>query len=212
MRPAVACLLAFVFLGTISAQTSNTPPAPETTAPPEAAKIVQQQFGPNCELATERSAVHMNYAQQKKEVWVNFLGGDFDGDGVADAAIVARCSSQMAGEVQYSYKVQDPYFSANGYGNPHVTANFSTGDPEHQNVVLIILGAGADGWKAATPKAKFMLINLPFDNLQATQVMQKVNKEKKAKPVAAIFLAEKEGQGSEVFYDGKKWRWRDMGQ
>jgi hypothetical protein len=208
MRLAVTCLLPALFLGTLRAQNTNEPAAPQTTAPPDAAKIVQQQFGPTCELANERSAVHTNYVQQKKEVWVNFLSGDFDGDGVPDAAIVARCSSPLAGEVQYNYKVEDPYFAANGYGNPHVTANFSSGDPEHQNVVLVILGAGADGWKAATPKAKFLLINLPFDNLQAMEVLPK----KKAKPVAAIFLAEKEGAGSSVFYDGKKWRWRDMGQ
>lgn len=180
-----------------------------TTAPPEAAELVKAQFGPNCDLALERSAVHVKYLSQKKEVWVNFLSGDFDGDGVPDAALVARCASPLAGEVGFDYKVEDPYFAANGYGNPKITAAFQTGDPEHQNVVLVILGAGAEGWHAAKPKAKYLLINLPFDNLQ---LMQVAAKKKKDKPVAALSLLEGEGaQNSVAFFDGKKWRWRDLG-
>jgi hypothetical protein len=207
MRTVVASLLAFVLAPLLCAQDQPTPAMPETTAPPGLDEIVKRQFGPSCELAMERSSVHMNYRVQKKEVWVNFLSGDFDGDGVMDAAIVARCKNPIAGEVEYNYKVEDPYFSVNGYGDPKITVAFSSGDPEHQNVVLMIHGAGAEGWRAATPKAKFILLNLPFDNLQLMQIRPK----KKANPVAALDLVEGDSQNSTVFWNGKKYQWRDLG-
>ena len=77
-------------------------------------------------------------------------------------------------------------------------------DPNRQNLVLVIHGAGKEAWRAATPKAKFVLINLPFDSLALTQVTLRKRR------VPALNLIEDEQQStSAVFWDGKKYTWSD---
>jgi len=172
--------------------------------PADLAEIVKKQFGPCFELATERSAIKVNYLHSQKEgrPWVTFLTADLDGDGVEDAIIVARCKTPLADEVTYNYKVIDPYYTNYGYGNPRITAQFNTADPYRQNLVLVIHGAGKEAWRATTPKAKFVIINLPFDSLSLTRVTLR------KRQVPAVNLIEEE-LTSAVFWDGKKYRWSD---
>lgn len=173
--------------------------------PADLAEVVKKQFGSCFEVATERSAAKINYLHPKAEkAWVDFLAADLDGDGVEDAVIVARCKTPFVDQVSHNYKVIDPYYTNFGYGDPKITVQFNATDPDHQNLVLVIHGAGNEAWRAANPKAKFVIINLPFDNLALTQVMRR------RRPISAISLLEEEQQlSSAVYWDGKKYKWAD---
>jgi hypothetical protein len=181
--------------------------AQEHAQPPaDLAEVVKQQFGPCFELAADRSAVKVNYLHPQTGglPWVTFLAADLDGDGVEDAIIVARCKTPMADELAHNYKVIDPYYTNYGYGNPRITAQFNAADPNRQNLVLVIHGAGKEAWRAATPKAKFVIINLPFDSLSLSRVTVR------KRPIPALNLIEEEQQlTSAVYWDGKKYRWSD---
>ena len=174
--------------------------------PADLAEIVKKQFGPCFEIAKERTATQVNYLHPQTGglPWVIFLTADLDGDGVEDAVIVARCKTPLMDEASHNYRVVDPYYTNYGYGNPRVTAQFSATDPNRQNLVLVIHGAGKEAWRAAVPKAKFVFINLPFDSLSLTRVNYR------KRPVVAINLIEEEEQAtSAVYWDGKKYRWSD---
>ena len=175
-------------------------------APADLAELVRQQFGPCFEIASERSALKVNYLHPPKETspWVTFLVADLDGDGVEDAVIVARCKTPLSGEVAHNYKVVDPYYTNYGYGNPKITAQFNAADPNRQNLVLVIHGSGKEAWHASTPKAKFVIVNLPFDSLSLTQV----NYRKHVLPALSL-IEEEQDLSSAVFWDGKKYRWSD---
>ncbi len=180
--------------------------APEGVAPfpADLQEVVTRQFGPCFKLSMSRSSAEMHYKHPPAgPPWVNFMEGDFDSDGVADVVIVARCATPLAMSVQFNYKVSDPYFAANGYGNPKITAAFASEDPDAGNLLLIIHGSGKEGWRAATPKAKFVIINLPFRSLSLSAV--KLHK----KVVPAVSLVDGDETSSAVFWDGKKYRWED---
>ncbi|MGC2324465.1 MAG: hypothetical protein WA463_17660 [Terriglobales bacterium] len=174
--------------------------------PADLAEVVERQFGSCFKPAAERSAATVRYLHPPTDTlpWVEFLTTDLDGDGVEDAVIVARCKNPLMDEAAHNYKVIDPYFTNYGYGNPKVTAQFNTSDPNRQNLVLVIHGAGKEAWRAATPKAKFVIINLPFDSLSLTRVTFHRH------PLPALNLIEEEAQStSAIYWDGKKYRWSD---
>ena len=88
---------------------------------------------------------------------------DVDGDGVDDFVIVAKSKKPMLDAAEHSYRVIDPYYDFFGYGDPKLTASFGAEDLMEKNlVVLVIHGAGAEAWRAEKPKAKYVIINLPF--------------------------------------------------
>jgi hypothetical protein len=155
--------------------------------------FVQQQFGMEFTLLPEVGAAF----------------GDLDGDGIEDIAIAARCKNPMVDQAEHNYTVIDPYNAFFGYGNPAITTTFSAGDPADRGlVVLIIHGTGPDGWRAAKPKAKFVVINLPFKAISVRKLQ--LNKKK---TVEAIYVQEtgELGESSAVFFDGKKFRYVPMG-
>jgi hypothetical protein len=165
-------------------------------APPAYRKIdnefVQQQFGDQFTLLPEIGAVF----------------GDLDGDGVEDVAIAARCKNPMLDQGEHNYRVIDPYYEFFGYGDPKLTTTFSEGDPARRGlVVLIIHGAGKDGWRSATPKAKFVVVNLPYRTIS----IRKMGLRKKT--VEAIYVEESGdmGDSSALFFDGRKFRYVPMG-
>ena len=208
-----ACLLvllyALVVLGALRAfaQEPAAPPQPSKyDVPADLEEVVQQQFGACFHVAKDRGDVSgVKYLHpQAGPPWVQFLAADLDGDGVEDAIIVARCPSPFADAAGYDYKVIDPYFANYGYGNPRVTSSFSAADPPRQNLILIIEGSGKEGWRAAKPKAKFAIINAPFDSLRLTRVPRN-----KKQITTAIALVETEGLISNIFWDGKKWKWQE---
>jgi hypothetical protein len=134
--------------------------------------------------------------------------GDLDGDGVEDVAIAARCKNPMLDQTEHNYLVVDPYYEFFGYGDPKMTTTFSEGVPERRGlVVLIIHGEGPTAWRSATPKAKYVIVNLPYKTLS----MRKFKLRKRT--VEAIYVEESSdtGESSALFFDGKKFRYVPMG-
>lgn len=173
--------------------------------PDDLQEVVRAQFGPDFIIATGKSN-GLKYEKPEADTWVPFLTADLDGDGVEDAIIVTRCKKPLSKQVDFNYTVVDPYFSANGFGDPKITATMNSDDPNQSFSVLIIHGAGPLAWRAAKPKSKFVVVNLPFESLSITHVVPK----KKKPLVVALALDEVESSGSVLFWDGKKYKWRDL--
>src|SRR5262249_44435746 len=150
---------------TTPADASKTSPESAPAIPSDLAQIVRQQFGPDFVISMKRSSSTVNYLHPTNDPWTPFLTMDIDNDGIEDAIIVARSKNPLTGQSKYNYKVVDPYFAYHGYGDPKVTATLTSEDPDQGHVVLIIHGTGPEAWRAAAPKAKFAVVNLPFENL-----------------------------------------------
>lgn len=180
----------------------------EVKLPADLNAVVLREFGKECAVATERSQLKVNYRTPQGGIpWTPFLTADINNDGVEDAIIVSRCKNALARAEEFQYFVQDPYLSHHGYGDPKITQEFASGDPEAGFVVLIVHGAGAEAWRNPEAKTKFALINLPFKNLSLTKVT--IGKKKAKTLVPALHLEEGEEMSSVVFWDGKKYKWRE---
>jgi len=152
--------------------------------------LIEKQFGPGYTLAPE------------------FPGftADLDGDGTPDLVLVAHDENPLVNQVEYKYKVIDPYDSFYGFGDPRVTMGFNNQDPRNKGlVVLIVHSATGERWDSATPKAKFVVINLPFTKIAATQVVAH------KKPISAVSAEESDLVSSVIFWDGKKYKYRPNG-
>ena len=155
--------------------------------------FIKKQFGDTCSL----------------------LGGppqfvaDLDGDGVEDLVVAARCTNPMADRDEYGFLVADPYHAFFGYGNVQITSTFASDEPERKGVSLLIVhGAGKDAWRADNPKAKFLMINLPFKMLAVKRLALK------KRTTLGIFMEETgegEATSSVLFWDGKKYRYQQLG-
>jgi hypothetical protein len=133
---------------------------------------------------------------------------DIDGDGVDDLVIVAVSKKPMIDAAEHNYKVIDPYYTFYGYGDPKLTSTFGAEDLMQKNlVVLVIHGVGAEAWRAETPKAKFVIINLPFKKIAVRRL------QKGKTVVNAIFAMEADASAgdSAVFWDGKKYKYQPIG-
>jgi len=189
----------FVLASLLSAAQTDDP---ATKASPELAEIVKKQFGPGFDIAWKKSGgTGFKYRIEPKEKWTPFVYADVDGDGVEDAVIVARSKAPMSGEGQYHYKVIDPFFTAYGYGDPKITSTLASEDPENRNLLLVIHGVGKEAWRAAEPKAKFVMINLPIENIIVRPTVFK------KRTVGAIDPQSAESNGAVVMWDGKAYRW-----
>ncbi len=180
-----------------SAADKKTPlPPPAHAKSPKPAvtdELVHQQFGDNCSLVPgPRQFV-----------------ADMDGDGIDDLVLVAKCKNPMADKDEYSFQVSDPYDAALGYGDLKLTSSFGSDEPDRRGLSLLIIhGADKDAWQSDKPKAKFLLINLPFKNVTVKWLTIK------KRTILGIYMEETgegESSSSVVFWDGKKYRYQLLG-
>jgi hypothetical protein len=195
----VLAALLFIAAGTalLGAQSKKQPPPPpahaKSPSPSVTDDFVHQQFGENCSLLSGPS---------------QFVA-DLDGDGAEDLLVAARCKNPIADQDEYSFRVADPYNSFLGFGEVKVTSTFASDEPDRRGLSLLIIhGVDKDGWRAETPKAKFVLINLPFKTLSVKKLAMK------KRTILGIYMEER-GEGgntsSVLFWDGKKYRYQQLG-
>jgi hypothetical protein len=166
-------------------QADSKPPAVDND-------FVQKQFGSTCKLIPG----------PKPQT------ADLDGDGVEDIVLVAHCTNPLIDQAEHNFEVVDPYNAFYGYGDTKITTQFASEDPQARGLVLLIIeGTGAEAWRAATPKSKFVIINLPFKDILVKKLVVK------KKPLMAIYAEETGGDQmtSAIFWDGKKYHYQPLG-
>ena len=134
--------------------------------------------------------------------------GDLDGDGVEDVVIAARCKNPLPDQAEHNYTVIDPYYTFFGYGDPKITMTFVEDSPSKRRLVMLIIhGAGAEAWHSETPKAKYVVINMPYRTLSVRKMKLK------KKTIQAIYAEEGNelNETSALFFDGKKYKYVPMG-
>ncbi|HXJ85285.1 MAG TPA: hypothetical protein VMS18_00570 [Candidatus Binatia bacterium] len=155
--------------------------------------LIQKQFGDNCTLMPGPP---------------QFVA-DLDADGAEDLIVVAKCRNPMADKDEYGFNIADPYDSFLGFGNVKITSTFATDVPERRGISLLIIhGTETDGWRAEKPKAKFLLINLPFKTITVKRLTLK------KRPLLGIYMEETgegESTSSVLFWDGKKYHYTQLG-
>lgn len=188
-------VLAFLLAAASAQNKQPLPPPAHATSPSPAItdEFIHKQFGDNCSLLAGPA---------------QFVA-DLDGDGIDDLVVAAKCKNPMADKDEYNFAVADPYDSFLGFGDVKVTSTFATDAPERRGVSLLIIhGAEKDGWRADVPKAKFLLINLPFKTLTVKRLSLK------KRNTLGIYM-EETGEGdstsSVVYWDGKKYRYTQLG-
>jgi len=122
------------------------------------------------------------------------LTADLISPGTDDAVVVATAENAQADEAAYHYKVVDPFGSYFGWDDPRQTAPFAL------NVDKPLFLLVVENWRA--PARKFVIVNLPFEKLSLSHVPVKKG------AVAAIAAEEISGAKSVVYWDGRKWRWK----
>jgi hypothetical protein len=122
---------------------------------------------------------------------------DFDGDGAQDLAVVATGGNPLMGEGTHNYKTLDPYNDSFGYGNPKVTMAFNTNNSKARYILIL------HSWQK--PKAKFVLVNVPFQTVKIGHLMRK------KKPVDALGTTDETGVQAAIYFTGKKYKWEIIG-
>jgi hypothetical protein len=185
-----------VFLTAAASAQKKLPPPPAHAKSPSPAvtdEFIHQQFGDNCSLLAGPP---------------QFVA-DLDGDGIDDLVVAAKCKNPMADKDEYSFVVADPYDTFLGYSDVKVTSTFASDEPERRGITLLIIhGTDKEAWRAEKPKAKFLLINLPFKSLTVKRLAQK------KKTILGIYM-EETGEGEDtssvLYWDGKKYRYQQLG-
>ena len=188
--------LSLLLIAAATAQKKQPAPPPAHARQPSPAvtdEYIHKQFGDNCSLLAG--------PQQ--------FVADMDGDGVDDLVVAAKCKNPMADKDEYSFVVADPYDTSLGYNDVKVTSTFASDAPDRRGVCLLIIhGDGADAWRAEKPKAKFLLINLPFKTLTVKRLARK------KETILGVYMEETgegENTSSVLFWDGKKYRYQLLG-
>jgi hypothetical protein len=115
----------------------------------------------------------------------------------------------MADQAEYGFKVVDPYDSFLGFGDVKLTSTFASDEPERKGVsLLIVQGVGPEAWHSDKPKLKFLMINLPFKTLTVKRLALK------KRTVLGVYMEER-GEGEQtssvIFWDGKKYKYQQLG-
>jgi hypothetical protein len=188
-------LAAFLLVAAAQTKKQSSPPPAHAKSPSPAVTddLIHKQFGDNCSLLAGPP---------------QFVA-DLDNDGTEDLVVAAKCKNPMADKDEYSFVVADPYDSFLGYSDVKVTSTFASDEPQRRGVSLLIIhGAEKDAWRSETPKAKFLLINLPFKTLTVKRLAMK------KKNILGIYM-EETGEGEQtssvVYWDGKKYKYQQLG-
>lgn len=155
--------------------------------------FVHQQFGDSCSLESQWQPVK----------------GDLNGDGIEDIVMVARCKNPLIDQGEKNYQVVDPMDSFYGYGNPKITTALGQDDPHLRGICLLVIhGAGADGWRSETPLSKFVIINLAVKSIALKKL-----KVARKRSINAIYVEEATGDEmtSAIFWNGRKYRYEPLG-
>ncbi|HKR29563.1 MAG TPA: hypothetical protein VJT08_03765 [Terriglobales bacterium] len=160
----------------------SAPPQPSTT---ELQVLASVQFGPEFEVVKDFPV----------------LIGDFNGDGIEDAAFVATTHGGFQMQ-SGQFRVLDPASSYFGLGDPKITAQFASKYPGGPRYLLIIHGSGSEGWHAKNPKDKFVIINLAFDHLSVGHI------KRKKKILDDIGVEETGILNSFLFWNGRRYEWQ----
>lgn len=152
----------------------------QTSRPDFAKDYMAAQFGPGFKL----------------DPAFTVFTADFDGDGNEDLLMVGIGKDPLGNSVHSRYKVLDPSNAYFGYGDPKITTRFgSFGDGSYRCLLVV------HNWRAEKPKAKFVIVNLPFQKMSLGQTPYK------KKSLTGIYVEEASGMNAVVFWDGKKYRW-----
>jgi len=192
LLPALALLLASSAMAQ-KKQILEPPAHPKSPSPTVTDEFIQKQFGDSCTVLAGPP---------------QFVA-DLDGDGVEDLVVAARCKDPLRDRDEYEFSVTNPYHTFFGYGNVQITSTFASDEPERKGVSLLIVhGDGKDAWRSEKPKAKFLMINLPFKTLAVKRLALK------KRTVLGVYM-EEAGEGDEtssvLFWDGKKYRYQQLG-
>jgi len=188
-------ILLFVIVAA-SAEKKLPPPPPAPAKAPATVvtnAFIHKQFGENCSLLPD---------------FPQFVG-DLDGDGIDDLVVAAKCKNPMADKDEHAFLVADPYDSYLGFGDVKVTSTFASDEPNRRGVSLLIIhGAEKGAWQADVPKAKFVLINLPFRTVTVKRLATK-------KRILLGVYMEEQGEGEDtssvLFWDGRRYRYMELG-
>jgi hypothetical protein len=167
-----------VAAASLFAQEATTPKTADTKNPYQ--QIITEQFGDSFKLDAKFAP----------------LTGDFDGDGVPDLMLVSFGKNPMAEMNAKNFRVSDPYDAYFGFGDPKVTIQFAGFGDGTKHCVLII-----HDYQSATPKGKFVIVNLPFEKLSLGSYPFK------KKTVTGIATTEEGGLNAIIYWNGKKYKW-----
>ena len=181
----------FVFLGVLLMAAPRHLLAQAAAPPPANAEIAERV----------RLAVEREFGPRLKPV-AKFppMFGDFDGDGKEDLAVVVT-GNPLLDQASHNYKLIDPYDSYFGYGNVRTTMSF----PIHAQGEPLYVAIAHD-WRAPHPKAKFVIVNLPFERIEVGSVQMK-----KKKTASGLYTTDSTGVQALVVWDGRKYRWQGGG-
>jgi hypothetical protein len=153
----------------------------------ELGAIIKKQFGTEFELFPSSPSP--------------LLTGDLDGDGIEDAIIIARSQHPLTQAGLFNFKPVSPEEDYFGFGDPGITLSTEYERWQDRKLLLVIHGSGKEGWRAEVPKAKFLIVNVPFDHLSVSHVKLK-------KKVQDVINAEESSiMSSTVYWNGKKYKW-----